>query len=34
VDKARKGIDDFGASKFYNKWLSDSAKSETAKKGP
>lgn len=32
VDKARKGIDDIGALKFYNKWLSESEKSENADK--
>lgn len=32
VDKARKSLDDLAASKFYNKWLSDSAKSEAAEK--
>ena len=32
VDRARRSIDDRGASKFYNKWLSDSEKSEAAEK--
>ena len=32
VDKARKNLDDLGAAKFYNKWLSDSAKSGAAEK--
>ena len=32
VDKARKSLDDLGAAKFYNKWLSDSAMSEAAEK--
>jgi hypothetical protein len=27
VDKARKSLDDLGAAKFYDRWLSDSAKS-------
>jgi len=26
ADKAREGLDSFGAAKFYNKWLSDSSK--------
>jgi len=32
VDTARKSLDDLGAAKFYNKWLSDSAKSGGAEK--
>lgn len=32
VDKARKSLDDLGAAKFYNKWLSDSAKPGAAEK--
>ncbi len=27
VDRARKSLDELGAAKFYNKWLSESAKS-------
>ena len=34
VDKMRIGLDEAGATKFYNKWLSDSARHGTAEKGP
>ena len=34
VDKLRGSLDTLGAAKFYNKWLSDSAKSGTAEKSP
>ena len=34
MDSARKGLDDLGAVKFYNKWLSDYTKSGAAEKRP
>jgi hypothetical protein len=34
VDKLRVNLDNLGAAKFYNKWLSNSAMSGTAKKSP
>ncbi len=34
VDKLRGSLDDIGAAKFYDKWLSDSAKPEAAEKSP
>jgi len=34
VDKGRKGLVDLGAAKFYDKWLSDSAKPGAADKRP
>ena len=34
LDKARVGLDELGAVKFYNKWLSDSTKAGTAGKNP
>ena len=34
MDKLRDGLDSFGATKFYNKWLSDAAKSGTSEKSP
>lgn len=32
MDKLRDGLDSLGATKFYNKWLSDSVKSGTSEK--
>jgi hypothetical protein len=34
MDKGREGLVDLGAMKFYNKWLSDSARTEAAEKRP
>jgi hypothetical protein len=34
VDKGREGLVDLGAMKFYNKWLSDSARTGAAEKRP
>ena len=33
LDKMRDGLDDLGAAKFYDKWLSDASKSGSAGKG-
>jgi len=34
VDNLRESLDNLGAAKFYNKWLSDSAKSRASQKSP
>lgn len=34
VDNLRENLDNLGATKFYNKWLADSAKSGPAEKSP